>query len=89
MPDSSVPESKVPDSSTVTSLNGSCGSTQGKTQMNKDSTIAATKVRLTSSLTNTGPGRCRQIHAYTYSTGEPASASGGPASFSRSDSKVL
>jgi hypothetical protein len=84
-----VPESSVPDSSTVTSLNGSWGSTQGKTQMNNDNTIAAIRVRLMRSFTNTGPGRCRQIHAYTYSTGEPANASGGPASFSRSDSRVL
>jgi hypothetical protein len=51
--------------------------------------MAATKARLSSSLANTGPGRCRQIHAYTYTTGEPASASGGPASLSRSDSKTL
>src|SRR5215207_8099682 len=50
----------------VTSLNGSRGSAHGNTTKNSSASTAATSANASTTLTGSGPGRCRQIHPYTH-----------------------
>ena len=60
--------------STVTSVNGSRGSIQGKTHVKSTATTATKATAQISARTAVGPGRWFQIQPYIY---RPASISGG------------